>query len=142
LDARAEGNNLRLLVLVAFALQPLPVSAPVIDTERQAALLEAGRKIASQIQPCADRVVNPGPGANRIVTAVRLSFNRDGTLAYRPQVVSQFGIDDENRQLADRMADLAVAAVVACLPLRDIPEDLYDGPAGLRTFTLRYRLPG
>ena len=98
--------------------------------------------IQRQVQPCADRQIDPGPGANRITTEISLSLNADGSLASRPRAGRQSGIDDENRRYAARVADLAIASFVGCAPLRGLPADLYDVPSGWRRFTLRYRLPG
>jgi len=98
--------------------------------------------ITRQVQPCADRQVYPGPGAERIVTPISLSLNRDGSLKARPRVGRQRGIDDENRRYAQRVADLAVNAFVSCSPLRGLPQDLYEVPRGWSNFTMVYRLPG
>ena len=65
--------------------------------------------ILRQIQPCADRQVNPGPGAERIRVAINLKLNRDGSLAAPPRVVNHDGLDVENRRYLDRVDDLAVA---------------------------------
>jgi hypothetical protein len=43
--------------------------------------------ITRQIQPCADRQVNPGPGANEIQVTLNIRLNPDGSLAARPTVV-------------------------------------------------------
>ncbi|HEY0627365.1 MAG TPA: cell envelope biogenesis protein TolA [Allosphingosinicella sp.] len=101
-----------------------------------------GAAIQRQIQPCADRQVNPGPGANRIRTRVNLRLNRDGSLAARPKVLGQTGVDDGNSRYAARVADLAIAAFVGCSPLRGLPEELYDVPRGWSNFTMNYKLPG
>ncbi len=101
-----------------------------------------GQAIRRQIQPCADRQINPGPGAERITTEISLSLNPDGSLAARPRAGQQSGIDDENRRYAARVADLAIASFVGCAPLRGLPAELYAVPRGWRNFTMRYRLPG
>lgn len=111
-------------------------------TMSAAAAASIGQAIQRQIQPCADRQVYPGPGAERIVTPVTLRLNRDGSLAARPRPGQQTGVDDENRRYADRVADLAVAAFTGCSPLRGLPQELYDVPRGWNNFTMRYRLPG
>jgi hypothetical protein len=98
--------------------------------------------IQRQIQPCANRQIYPGPGAERISTDVRLSLNPDGSLAARPRAGRQSGVDDENRRYAARVADLAIASFVGCSPLRGLPAELYAVPGGWRSFTMRYRLPG
>jgi hypothetical protein len=100
-----------------------------------------GQAIARQVQPCADRQVYPGPGAERIVTPISLRLNRDGSLIGRPRVGRQRGLDDENSRYAQRVADLAVNAFVSCAPLRGLPQELYDVPRGWSNFTMNYRLP-
>jgi hypothetical protein len=115
-------------------------SAPAA-TMSAAAAADIASAIARQVQPCADRQVYPGPGAERIVTPVILRLNRDGSLAGRPRVGRQRGLDDENRRYADRVADLAVAAFLGCAPLRGLPAELYDVPRGWSNFTMNYRLP-
>jgi len=116
-------------------------SPPAAAMSAQAAA-DIASAIARQVQPCANRQIYPGPGAERIVTPIRLSLNRDGSLKGRPQVGRQRGIDDENGRYAQRVADLAVNAFVSCSPLRGLPQELYDVPRGWSNFTLNYRLPG
>lgn len=98
-----------------------PPAAAKIDGKALAAIVQA---IARQIQPCADRQVDPGPGANQIVTTLNLRLNRDGTLAATPTVVRQTGIDDENERYARRVVDLGVAAFKGCSPLH-LPAEYY-----------------
>jgi hypothetical protein len=116
--------------------------APPAAAMSARAMADIGSAIARQVQPCADRQVYPGPGAERIVTPIILRLNRDGSLAGRPRVGQQRGLDDENSRYAQRVADLAVNAFVSCAPLRGLPQDLYDVPRGWSNFTLNYRLPG
>ena len=106
------------------------------------AAADIGSAITRQVQPCADRQVDPGPGANRIVTTLNLKLNRDGSLAARPRMTNQRGLDDENSRYAQRVADIAIAAFVGCSPLRGLPAELYDVPRGWSNFTMNYRLPG
>ncbi|MGQ0558953.1 MAG: cell envelope biogenesis protein TolA [Sphingosinicella sp.] len=113
---------------------------PAAVMSRQA-MADIGSAIIRQVQPCADQQVDPGPGANRIVTTINLRLNRDGSLAQRPRVVRQSGIDELNRRYADRVADLAIAAFVGCAPMRGLPPELYEVPRGWSNFTLNYRLP-
>jgi hypothetical protein len=101
-----------------------------------------GSAIQRQIQPCANRQVNPGPGASRIRVTINLRLNRDGSLAARPRVVGHAGVDDENSRYVDRVDDLAIASFVGCSPLRGLPDELYDVQNGWSNFTLRYKLPG
>lgn len=115
---------------------------PPAATMSAAAAADIGQAIARQVQPCADRQVYPGPGSERIATRITLRLNRDGSLAARPVVGSQTGLDDENRRYAQRVADIAIAAFTGCSPLRGLPQELYDVPRGWSNFTLNYRLPG
>jgi hypothetical protein len=110
----------------------------VMSTAAAASIAQA---IQRQIQPCANRQVYPGTGAERIVTPITLRLNRDGSLAGRPRVGRQRGLDDENSRYAQRVADLAVNAFVSCAPLRGLPQELYDVPRGWSNFTMNYRLP-
>jgi hypothetical protein len=104
--------------------------------------MDIRRKIAEQVQPCANRQVKPGPGAERILVAVRLKINRDGTLAGRPAIGEVTGVDDENARYVQRVKDSAIATYMGCQPLRGLPPELYDVPNGWSDFTLRYKLPG
>jgi hypothetical protein len=97
--------------------------------------------INRQVQPCANQQVKPGPGAERIRVTINLRLNRDGSLAARPRVTGQTGVDDENQRYADRVNDLAVATFTGCSPLRGLPAELYDVKGGWSNFSLRYKLP-
>ncbi|WP_375391445.1 cell envelope biogenesis protein TolA [uncultured Sphingomonas sp.] len=85
--------------------------------------------IARQIQPCADRQVNPGPGANQIVTTLNLRLNPDGTLAATPHMVRQGGVDETNERYAQRVIDLGIAAFKGCTPLK-LPAEYYQTASG------------
>lgn len=96
--------------------------------------------IARQIQPCADRQVNPGPGANAIVTTLNLRLNPDGTLAATPRMVRQSGVTQENERYAQRVVDLGVAAFKGCTPLK-LPAEYYDtGNGGWSNINYRWQL--
>jgi len=100
--------------------------AAVIDAKALASIQDA---ISRQIQPCADRQVNPGPGANEIVTVLNLRLNPDGTLAATPTMVRQTGTDGEAGRYARRVIDLGIAAFKGCAPLR-LPPEYYQTPSG------------
>lgn len=114
----------------------------------QAAVMSAqarsdiGSAISRQVQPCANRQVKPGPGAERIIVTIRLRINRDGSLASNPVITGHSGVDDENSRYQDRVDDNAIATFKGCSPLRGLPQELYDVPGGWNIFTLRYKLPG
>lgn len=120
---------------------PPSAAAPAAQIGAQA-LAGIGAAIKRQIQPCANRQVNPGPGAERIRVSINLKLNRDGSLGAPPRVVSHDGVDDDNRRYLDRVDDLGIATFTGCSPLTGLPADLYDVPHGWRSITLIYKLPG
>jgi hypothetical protein len=93
--------------------------------------------IARQVQPCADRIATPGPGAEDIRTKLNLQLRPDGSFAAEPRVVSQV-TDAENARYGTRVAELARAAFKQCAPFK-LPPELYDG---WKNINLNYRLPG
>jgi hypothetical protein len=98
--------------------------------------------ITRQIQPCADRQVNPGPGASEIVVTLNLRLKPDGSLASRPTVVRTTGVDDGNSRYEKRVTDLAIAAYTGCAPLRDLPDELYrTANGGWSNINMNYKLP-
>jgi outer membrane biosynthesis protein TonB len=105
-----------------------------VGAQEMASLVAAIRR---QVQPCADRINNPGPGANTISTKLNLRLNQDGSFAARPIVVSQSGVDDENGRYAKRVGELAASAFVQCAPF-ELPAELYEG---WKNFNLNYKLP-
>jgi len=121
---------------------PATGTAPKSATMSQQAAMDIGAKIKQQVQPCANRQVNPGPGAERIRVTIRLRINRDGTLGSRPVVTAHDGVDDDNRRYLRQVDDRAIATFMGCQPLRGLPPDLYDVPNGWSDFSLRYKLPG
>lgn len=101
-----------------------------------------GSAIQRQIQPCADRQIDPGPGANRIKVRVQLHLNRDGSLIDRPTIIgTPTGVDENNQRYVARVKDLAIATFMGCSPLRGLPVELWDVPKGWRNFIMNYHLP-
>ncbi|MCH4893082.1 cell envelope biogenesis protein TolA [Sphingomonas sp. SFZ2018-12] len=94
--------------------------------------------IARQVQPCANRIPNPGPGANLIRSRIRLQMKPDGTMAVRPELRGQTGVNDGNQRYAQRVAELAIAAFIQCAPYT-LPAELYEG--GWEDIIINYRLP-
>jgi len=113
--------------------------AATIDAKAIASISDALRR---QVQPCADRMQYPGPGAENIHTKLVLHFNKDGSFAAAPVMVAQSGIDDDNRRYAQRVKELAIAAYAQCAPYH-LPPELYADSANRgwnnisATFTLR-----
>lgn len=108
-----------------------------IDAQALAGIQDAIRR---QIQPCADRQVNPGPGANAIVTTLNLRLNPDGTLAATPTVVRQTGTDGENDRYSRRVIDLGIAAFKGCAPLRLPPEFYQTANGGWNNINYNWQL--
>jgi hypothetical protein len=117
-------------------------ATPQGATMSAAAMMDIGQKIKQQVQPCANRQTNPGPGAERIRVTIRLRINRDGTLAVRPSIEGHDGVDADNSRYQRQVDDRAIATFMGCQPLRGLPADLYDVPNGWSNFLLRYKLPG
>ena len=92
------------------------------------ALAAIGAHVVRQIQPCANRQVKPGPGADRIRVTIRLRLNRDGSLAAEPQIRAHDGVDDENSRYVAAVDANAIAAFKNCSPLRGLPPEYYDLP--------------
>ena len=114
-------------------------SGAVLSAQSLASIQAA---IQRQIQPCANRQVNPGPGANRIKVRLNIRLNRNGTLARRPTVMSTSGVTDENARYEERVKDLAIASYTGCSPLKGLPEDLYSTPkGGWSNLVMNYSLP-
>ena len=112
---------------------------PAAKMSAQAAA-DIGSAIQRQVQPCANRQVNPGPGADQIRVTVNLRINKDGSLAGPPRIMGHTGVDDGNQRYVTRVDDAVRAIFAACSPLRGLPAELYDVPNGWKSFTLRYRL--
>ncbi|QNA86010.1 cell envelope biogenesis protein TolA [Sphingomonas sp. So64.6b] len=117
-------------------------ATPPGATMNTQAAADIGSAIVRQVQPCANRQVKPGPGAERIRVQIRLQLNKDGSLAARPTIVGHTGVDDENGRYVDAVDRNAIATFMGCSPLRGLPIELYDVPRGWKTFSLRYNLPG
>ena len=141
---KARGLNFGSDYFKGATNKPSPATgtAPKSATMSQQAAMDIGQKIKQQVQPCANRQVNPGPGAERIRVTIRLKINRDGTLASRPVIVGHDGVDDDNRRYQRQVDDRAIATFMGCQPLRGLPPELYDVPNGWSDFSLRYKLPG
>ena len=125
-----------------LAPRPGPAAKPAAAKFDAAALASIQQAIRRQIQPCADRQVDPGPGANRIRVTLNLKLSKSGRLRGPPSVVRTSGVDDENARYEERVKDLAVAAYTGCSPLSGLPADLYQTPqGGWSNINMTYRLP-
>src|SRR5512139_2497217 len=126
-----------------LAPRSAPAAKPAAATVSASAMAGIVQAIRRQVQPCADRQVNPGPGASRIRVRMRLQLTRSGRLRVPPQVLGTSGVDDENARYEERVKDLAVASFVGCAPLVGLPPELYETESGKgwSDFIMNYNLP-
>ncbi len=128
--------------LAGVADVPATPAAPAAPTISAADLASIQQAIRRRIQPCADRQVDPGPGANRISVTLNLQLSRGGGLTRPPRIVRTTGVDEDNARFEDRVKDLAVAAYAGCAPLSGLPPELYRTPqGGWSNINMTYRLP-
>ena len=141
----ARGSLLGKDFLKGIGKDPTPAKAAAATGAVMSAVALSGIKsvIQRQIQPCADRQVDPGPGANQIQVTLNLKLNRDGSLRQRPAVVRTTGVDDANGRYEKRVTDLAIATYTGCAPLRGLPDELYQtAKGGWSNINMTYNLPG
>jgi hypothetical protein len=81
--------------------------------------------VVRQVGPNWQRRAPKGLNTDKIVTILSIELNADGTLAQRPTVLGQEGIDETNRAQAQRHAEEAIRAVQLSQPF-DLPADLYS----------------
>jgi hypothetical protein len=81
-----------------------------------------GSAVARQIKP--HWTAPQGADADKLVTVISWSLNPDGSLAGRPDVVQQLGVNDANRAQAQRHAEQAIRAVQLAAPF-DLPAPYY-----------------
>lgn len=140
---RARASRLGSEIRLGQSDRPAPANAPAAQAQMTGpALQNIVSMIQRQVQPCANRQINPGPGASEIRVVLNLRLARDGSLMGQPRVAGHSGVDDDNRIYVTPVDRAAIAAFVGCAPLRGLPPELYDVPGGWSNVTLRYKLPG
>lgn len=82
--------------------------------------------IAKQVQPCYDLGGLSGTSAMNIVTVLSLKFRKDGSVA-AVTVAEQQGVNGSNQQYAKQMAELSRRALLRCAPLKNLPQEYYEG---------------
>jgi hypothetical protein len=80
-----------------------------------------------------------GVDADKLVTILAWSMNRDGNLTGRPTVVRQEGINDSNRPQAERHAEQAIRAVQLAAPF-ELPPEYYDAWKRVASFRFDRKL--
>lgn len=138
---RPRGGDLG-AVMAGIGTQPSKSTSqvPQAATMSAQAAMDIGSKIMQQVQPCANRQVSPGPGAEFVNVIVTLKINRDGTLAARPVARPRTDADAGKRYL-EQVQDRAIATFMGCAPLRGLPPELYDVRGGWKDFDMTYHLP-
>lgn len=111
------------------------VPASQIGASAKASLVQA---IARRIKP---RWEPPnGPEVEQITTYLRFRLNSDGSLAGRPEMVRQTGVNDTNRAQAGRHAEQAIRAVQLAAPFDDLPPEYYEAWKLVGPFGFDWRL--
>lgn len=80
-----------------------------------------------------------GPDADKIVSVIAWRLNEDGSLAGRPRLVRQTGVNDTNRAQAERHAEQAVRAVQLAAPF-DLPPEYYNAWKNVSAFSFDWNL--
>lgn len=112
---------------------------------RSAPAAAIGPAVRSSLASAISRQLKPhwaapqGADAELLVTVLSFDLNRDGTLAGRPQVVSQSGETEANRAQKTRHAEQAIRAVQLAAPF-DLPEQYYDAWKRVSSFRFDRRL--
>ena len=110
------------------------VPASQIGASAKASLVQAiSREIKPHWQPPS------GPEVEKITTFLRFRLNPDGSLAGRPEIVRQTGVNDTNRAQAGRHGEQAVRAVQLAAPF-DLPEQYYEAWKVVGPFGFDWRL--
>ncbi|GAA4042900.1 energy transducer TonB [Parerythrobacter jejuensis] len=114
--------------------QETRIPASQIGASAKASLVQAiARKIKPEWQPPS------GPEVEDIVTVLQFRLNEDGSLAGRPRVVRQRGINDVNRAQAGRHAEQAIRAVQLAAPF-DLPPEYYNAWKNVSAFSFDWKL--
>ncbi|MFV0645465.1 MAG: energy transducer TonB [Sphingomonadaceae bacterium] len=109
------------------------VPAAQIGASARASLVQAmARQIKPHWQPPS------GPEVEKIVTILSFRLNPDGSLAGKPVVRRQTGVNDVNRAQAARHAEQAIRAVQVAAPF-DLPDNYYNAWKSV-TFSFDWKL--
>ncbi len=119
-------------------------SASTSETRTPASQIGASAK-ASLVQAIARRIKprwEPpnGPEIEKVTTYLRFRLNPDGSLAGRPELVRQTGVNDTNRAQAGRHAEQAIRAVQLAAPFDDLPAEYYEAWKLVGPFGFDWRL--
>ena len=125
-------------------LKGLP-NARATGTSTTPAAAAIGPAVRSALSGAISREIKPhwvapqGADAEKLVSILSFSLNRDGTLAGKPSLVRQEGITDANRAQAARHAEQAIRAVQLAAPF-ELPDQHYDAWKRVASFRFDKRL--
>ncbi|MEX0342744.1 MAG: energy transducer TonB [Erythrobacter sp.] len=111
------------------------VPASQVGASAKASLVQS---IARKIKP--HWAPPSGPEVEKITTFLRFRLNPDGSLAGRPEVIRQTGVNDTNRAQASRHAEQAIRAVQLAAPFDDLPDQYYEVWKLVSPFSFDWRL--
>ena len=106
---------------------------------------QVGASARASISAAISRQLKPhwsppsGPDAEKIVSVIAWSMNEDGSLAGRPRLVRQAGVNDTNRAQAERHAEQAIRAVQLAAPF-DLPPEYYNAWKNVSAFSFDWNL--
>ena len=98
---------------------------------------EIGRSARASLVQAISRQIKPhwnapsGVDAEMLVTELAFNLNEDGTLAGRPRVLRQSGVNASNRPQAGLHAERAIRAVQLAAPF-DLPAEYYNAWKSIR----------
>jgi len=104
-----------------------------------------GADVKSSLVSAMSRQLKPhwaapqGPDVEKIVTILSFSLNPDGSLAGKPVVENQLGVNDTNRAQSYRHAEQAIRAVQLAAPF-DLPAEYYNAWKRVKSFRFDRRL--
>ncbi len=106
---------------------------------------QIGRSARASISAAISRQLKPhwsppsGPDAEKIVSVIAWRLNEDGSLAGKPRLVRQTGVNDTNRAQAERHAEQAIRAVQLAAPF-DLPPEYYNVWKNVSAFEFDWNL--
>lgn len=115
------------------------------STDTRVPASQIGNSARASIAAAISRQLKPhwsppsGPDAEKIVSVIAWRLNEDGSLAGRPRLVRQTGVNDTNRAQAERHAEQAIRAVQLAAPF-DLPPEYYNAWKNVSAFSFDWNL--
>jgi outer membrane biosynthesis protein TonB len=115
------------------------------STDTRVPASQVGASARASIAAAISRQLKPhwsppsGPDAEKIVSVIAWQMKEDGSLAGRPRLVRQTGVNDTNRAQAERHAEQAIRAVQLAAPF-DLPPEYYNAWKNVSAFSFDWNL--